>query len=69
LADEPTGNLDQKTGKQILGLLDELNQDGRTIVMVTHDYEIAKLAKEIIVLEDGSIVDRINSQTKKEQAQ
>ena len=69
LADEPTGNLDQKTGKQILGLLDELNQDGRTIVMVTHDYEIAKHAKEIIVLEDGSIVDRINSQTRMEQAQ
>jgi putative ABC transport system ATP-binding protein len=68
LADEPTGNLDQKTGKQILGLLDELNQDGRTIVMVTHDYEIAKHAKEIIVLEDGSIVDRISSQIRKQQA-
>ncbi len=41
-----------------MGLLEELNQDGRTIVMVTHDYEIAKQAKEIIVLEDGSIVDK-----------
>jgi putative ABC transport system ATP-binding protein len=67
LADEPTGNLDQKTGKQILGLLKELNKAGHTIVMVTHDYEIAKHAREIIVLEDGSIVNRADSQISKEQ--
>jgi len=60
LADEPTGNMDQKTGSQILGLFDELNIDGHTIIIVTHDPEIAKQAKEIIVLQDGQIVDKIN---------
>jgi putative ABC transport system ATP-binding protein len=69
LADEPTGNLDQKTGKQILGLLEELNHDGHTIVMVTHDYEIAKHARQIIVLEDGSIIDRKSLRTGKEQTE
>ena len=69
LADEPTGNLDQKTGKQILGLLEELNNDGHTIVMVTHDLEIAKHASQIIVLEDGSIVNRMSSQAEKEQTE
>jgi len=60
LADEPTGNMDQKTGKEILGLFQQLNKDGRRIIMVTHSPEIAQRAKEIIVLEDGQIVDRIN---------
>jgi len=60
LADEPTGNMDQKTGREILGLFDELNKEGHTIIMVTHDPEIARHAKEIIVLEDGQIVDKIN---------
>ena len=60
LADEPTGNMDQKTGREILGLFDQLNKEGRTIIMVTHDPEIAKQAREIIVLQDGEIVDRIN---------
>jgi len=60
LADEPTGNMDQKTGKEILGLFQQLNKDGRGIIMVTHSPDIAQHAKEIIVLEDGQIVDRIN---------
>ena len=60
LADEPTGNMDQKTGREILGLFDELNREGRSIIMVTHDPEIAKHARETIVLRDGQIVDRIN---------
>lgn len=60
LADEPTGNMDQKTGRQILSLFDELNTNGHTVVMVTHDPEIAKHAREIVVLQDGQIVDRIN---------
>jgi len=60
MADEPTGNMDQKTGRQIISLFDELNKDGHTIIMVTHDPEIAHHAKEIVVLQDGQIVDRIN---------
>ena len=63
LADEPTGNMDQKTGRQILGLFDELNKDGHTIVMVTHDPEIARHSGKIIVLQDGQIVDRRNDMT------
>jgi putative ABC transport system ATP-binding protein len=59
LADEPTGNMDQKTGNEILGLFDKLNAEGRTIVMVTHNPEAAKRARKIIVLRDGQIVDLI----------
>ena len=60
LADEPTGNMDQKTGMEILGLFDQLNREEHTIIMVTHDPEIARHAGEIIVLQDGQIVDKIN---------
>ena len=60
MADEPTGNMDQKTGRQIISLFDELNTDGHTVVMVTHDPEIAKHAREIVVLQDGQIIDKIN---------
>ena len=56
LADEPTGNLDSKTGKQIMDLLKQLNRDGQTIVMVTHDLKCAKYASKIIHLEDGKIM-------------
>jgi len=60
LADEPTGNMDQKMGSEILGLFYRLNKDGRSIVMVTHNPEIAGHAKEIIVLQDGQIVDKLS---------
>jgi putative ABC transport system ATP-binding protein len=60
MADEPTGNMDQKTGRQIISLFDELNTDGHTVVMVTHDPEIAKHAREVVVLQDGQIIDKIN---------
>jgi len=60
LADEPTGNMDQKTGREILSLFDQLNKEGHSIIMVTHNPEIAERAKEIIVLQDGQIVDRVN---------
>jgi putative ABC transport system ATP-binding protein len=59
LADEPTGNVDQKTGSEILALFEELNQDGLSIIMVTHNQEAAERAREIIVLQDGQIVKRI----------
>ena len=52
--------MDQKTGGEILGLFDQLNKEGHSIIMVTHDPEIAKHAGEIIVLQDGQIVDKIN---------
>ncbi|MDY6912013.1 MAG: ABC transporter ATP-binding protein [Chloroflexota bacterium] len=56
LADEPTGNLDQKTGIEILGLFDELNKDGYTIIMVTHSLDIAGHARRNIQLQDGQIM-------------
>ncbi|MFS1664472.1 ABC transporter ATP-binding protein [Streptococcus sp. zg-JUN1979] len=55
LADEPTGALDSKTGAQIMELLTELNQEGKTIIMVTHEPEIADYAKRVIVIRDGVI--------------
>ena len=55
LADEPTGALDTKTGEQIMELLTELNADGKTIIMVTHEPEIAAYAKRQIVIRDGVI--------------
>ncbi len=55
LADEPTGNLDSKTGRAILDLMQELNREGKTILMITHDATIAKLAKRIVYLQDGQL--------------
>ncbi|HFI0163762.1 TPA: ABC transporter ATP-binding protein [Streptococcus suis] len=57
LADEPTGALDSKTGQQIMELLTELNNEGKTIIMVTHEPEIAAYAKRKIVLRDGIITE------------
>lgn len=55
LADEPTGNLDPETGQSVLGFLAQLNREGRTIVMVTHDMRAAQQAKRVLKLVDGSI--------------
>jgi putative ABC transport system ATP-binding protein len=55
LADEPTGNLDSKTGREILNMFTRLNEDGRTIVMITHDPEIARYADRIVLVKDGII--------------
>jgi putative ABC transport system ATP-binding protein len=57
LADEPTGNLDSQTSEEIMGVFEHLNRDGRTIIMVTHDEEVASHARRIIRLRDGRIVD------------
>lgn len=56
LADEPTGNLDSKTGKEIMGIFAELNSHGKTIIMVTHEPEIGRYAKRIVHLTDGMII-------------
>ena len=55
LADEPTGALDQKTGLAIMRLFEELNAEGRTIIMITHDIHIAKHAKRVVNLLDGRL--------------
>ncbi|MBT7893196.1 MAG: ATP-binding cassette domain-containing protein, partial [Deltaproteobacteria bacterium] len=55
LADEPTGNLDSRTGQDIMKLLTALNQQGITVILVTHDPEIGKTAKRRIILKDGNI--------------
>lgn len=59
LADEPTGNMDHKMGAEILALFDKLNRQGRGIVVVTHSPEVAKHAREIVFLEDGEIVNKV----------
>jgi putative ABC transport system ATP-binding protein len=56
LADEPTGNLDTDTGEEIFNLLRELNKDGHTVILVTHNKELAERAKKIIRLKDGRVV-------------
>jgi len=56
LADEPTGNLDSQTGDEIMAILKKLNQAGHTIVIVTHEFHIAKFAQKIIKIKDGEIV-------------
>ena len=60
LADEPTGNLDSKTGEQIMDMLAELNSQGKTLIMVTHETNIAEYAKTHIQMRDG-LVDSIES--------
>ena len=59
LADEPTGNLDSKTGHEILELIDELNTEGKTIVMVTHDDEVAQRSQREIRVFDGEIASNL----------
>ena len=61
LADEPTGNLDSTTGREIMKLFHELNQEAVTLILVTHDQEVAQQAKRIIQMRDGKIMtDQLN---------
>lgn len=64
-ADEPTGNLDSKTSAQILELFQKLNKEGRTVIMITHETDVAKVAKRIITIKDGKIVKDIKNKPKK----
>jgi len=56
LADEPTGNLDSRTGADVMRLFDELHASGQTIIVVTHDAEIANHAERRVVFHDGAII-------------
>ena len=58
LADEPTGNLDSKSSQEVMKIFKELNEEGLTIIMVTHDPEIAKFAQRIKIIKDGVFVEK-----------
>lgn len=64
LADEPTGNLDSKTGKEILELFIKLNNDGKTIIIVTHDEDVAKHASKVLKMKDGKLSGEKNGKQK-----
>ena len=64
LADEPTGNLDKESGKNILNILKELNDQGKTVIMITHNQEHANMFKKVIELVDGKIVKNEKKKTK-----
>ena len=57
MADEPTGALDSKTGLEVLGFLRELNKEGTTVILITHDNSIAATARRVVRLTDGKIVE------------
>ena len=57
LADEPTGALDQKTGRQVMSLFGELNSEGRTVIMITHDMNIARYARRVVHIIDGVLTE------------
>ncbi|MBL8860400.1 MAG: ABC transporter ATP-binding protein [Planctomycetes bacterium] len=59
LADEPTGNLDRAAGQQVLELLERLNHGGTTLMVVTHDLDVARRARRVLILEDGRVVNRL----------
>ena len=62
LCDEPTGNLDSRSGAQVLDLLAELHADGRTLVVVTHDPGVARRADRVVVMRDGGILKRVRGE-------
>jgi len=58
LADEPTGNLDSHSSEEVLDLLDDLNRKGVTIIMVTHEHDVALRAHRIIWVHDGKVIEK-----------
>jgi len=61
LADEPTGNLDSQTGKFVMDFLGRINQQGKTVVLITHDLELVKYSKRVVHIKDGKIEKEINN--------
>ena len=61
LADEPTGELDARTGAEMIALFERLNRDGTTVVVVTHDEDLARAAKRVIHMRDGTIIDDVRA--------
>ena len=66
LADEPTGNLDTRTSIEIMGLFQELNESGITLVMVTHELDIAAYCKRIVVMRDGQVISDTLNKTRRQ---
>ena len=56
LADEPTGALDEKTSREIMGVFEELNKKGTTVIIITHDMEVAKMCDRVVEIRDGKLV-------------
>ena len=65
LADEPTGNLDSRTSEEIMGIFQQLNDDGKTVVLITHEPDIAQFSKRIVHVRDGLIQDDERSEQKR----
>ena len=65
-ADEPTGNLDTRSSSEIMQIFKDLNNEGRTIVLITHETDIAKLASRILTMRDGQIVSDVKNRPKKQ---
>jgi putative ABC transport system ATP-binding protein len=68
LADEPTGNLDTKSGLEVMNILKELNAEGKTIILITHDKNVAAVAKRIVTLKDGKIISDVPNLPQQESA-
>lgn len=66
LADEPTGNLDSASTKEIMGILKELHNTGRSVILITHDNDIADQAKRVVRILDGKIVEDYYNEQEKE---
>ena len=65
LADEPTGNLDTKTGMEIMKIFTDLNKKGKTIILVTHNLDLIKYVQEVLKISDGKIIERIKVRQQK----
>jgi putative ABC transport system ATP-binding protein len=57
LADEPTGNLDTKTSEEVMAVFQKLNDDGKTVVLITHEQDIAQFARRVVLFRDGKVLE------------